>query len=349
MSRGTTISLLAAFPRVHVIMVPLLDWELHVSLFIAGTCPSRHSTQHRLLVQVMDFPLSADCVSGGVESEEIITELTPLDDLARGRTRQGRPPVALNLKPQGFLYPVGHSPLELLFAHSPILTTLIETLTTPALLCLCCTSRTTRFYLHHQKRFFLNLFLVSDQEGERWTVLKGRKDALKVFDEGFPWEVAVDDFAELRRVRITRNERKLLLAVFLHPFIKDSPRLNRLFIGTDIGTAQVQMLKRKRINPKYIPSFMSRHLYWTLQSIPVGRGLTTLVLDGTGVETEYTKSLLPQLECTLRGLSVKNCKNLECYMWSEWLLEATDKSRPLALQWLHVSLQPHINLKNRFG
>lgn len=256
------------------------------------------------------------------------------------RKKLVRPPPILNSKPSQFVYPAGSSPLEAIFPHNPILSCLIDILTTPALLSLYCTCRTLRYYLHGQRRYFRNLLLVPDAVAEQWVELKAGKGLVRRSETedvglGVMWSVMITNLIDKQTV-LTPRERELTVKGYLWDLLKDDPILPAFFHLTELESVMFKTMLKLR-NPKTsFPRLMSRHLYALLQSLPAGRRLTTLVLDGTGVETEYMKFVLPQIEGTLRGLSVKRCPNLECYTWSEWLLEALEETRPIALQRLYV-------------
>lgn len=256
------------------------------------------------------------------------------------RTLRGPPPTITNTRSSDFTFPPSTSLLESLFPHNPIISAVISYLTTPALLSLYCTCRTLRYYLHGQRRYFRSLLLVPDAEAERWEEPPGKKPAVKrsaVADRFAFWTKKLRDFADKEVCWIDPSERKKIVNGHLWGLVKGHPLLP-VFLGvTEFDWVVWLSMVKSRDQRMCFAGLMSRHLYAILTTIPVGRRLTTLVLDGTGVETDYMQYLLPQIEGTLRGLSVKGCPHIECYIWAQWLLEALQQTRPVALEWLSVS------------
>lgn len=90
----------------------------------------------------------------------------------------------------------------------------------------------------------------------------------------------------------------------------------------------------------FFPRMMGNHLLRTLRSLPL-RNLTSLIIDGTGVDTMHMNLILNQYP-KLRGISVRGCPNIECSLWADWLLEQMYRQRPISLQWLRVSVIPSL-------
>lgn len=264
------------------------------------------------------------------------------------RPRRGPPPLISNPWPSGYAFPPSASPLELLVPHNPILSAIVSFLTTPALLSLYNTCHTIRYYLHSQHRYFRNLFLVPDLEAEKWEESSEAKAALKrsaVADRSALWRKKLRDLVAGEDRRIDPVERMKIVKGYMWNLVKGHPVLPWTFQTSEKDWVVWLMMMRDRDPRMCFADLMSRHLYAILTTIPVGYMLTTLVLDGTGVETDYIQHLLPQLEGTLRGLSVKGCPNIECYIWGQWLLEALQENRPIALEWLYVSQYSRVNEK----
>lgn len=235
--------------------------------------------------------------------------------------------------------------LEALFPHNPILCSIIGCITTPALLSLYCTSRTTRYYLHGHRRFFRNLLLIPDHEAETWEE-KGKNGSRKmsaVSNQSLVWTTKLQSIEDRNNYHITYEEKARIIKGRLWGFLKGDNILQWTFQTSELDLGVFESVKVKEPK-KSFPTLMSRHLSALLTTIPVGRRLTTLVLDGTGVETEHMRVTLCQIEGTLRGLSVKHCPNLECSTWSDWLLNALEEARPVALQWLYVCSPPSLSL-----
>lgn len=258
------------------------------------------------------------------------------------RPRRGPPPGIWNPRPAYFAFPPSTSLLESLFPHNPILSTVIGYLTTPALLALYCTCHTLRYYLRGQRRYFRNFLLIPDSEAEKWDEPQETKIAVKrsaVADPTLLWTMKLRDLVSKENRRIDPVERVKIVKGYMWDFVKGDPVLPLVFKTSKVDWMVWLTMRESRDPRTCFAGLMSRHLYAILTTIPVGRRLTTLVLDGTGVETDYVQHLLPQLEGTLRGLSVKGCPNIECYIWAQWLLEALEQTRPVALEWLYVCLR----------
>lgn len=169
-------------------------------------------------------------------------------------------------------------------------------------------------------------------ELEKW---QGSTKVSVMADPSLYWKTLFREVLDESKSHIDPAERTKLVKGHLWGLLKGHP-LSSILKTTELDWVAISMLEKPKEKKLYIASLMSRHLLAMLGTIPIGRRLTTLVLDGSGVETEYMRFLLPQIEGTLRGLSVKRCPNLECFTWSEWLLEVLEETRPIALQWLHV-------------
>lgn len=262
--------------------------------------------------------------------------------------RRGPPPRISNPWPPDYAFLPSTSPLELLFPYNPILSAIISFLTTPALLSLYYTCHTFRYYLYGQHRYFRNLFLVPDSEAEKWQEPSGAKSAVKrsaVADRTALWANKLRDLIAKEDRRVHPAERVKIVKGYMWHLFKGHPVLPRTFQTSEKDWVVWLTMLKNRDPRTCFAHLMSRHLHVILTTMPVGYRLTTLVLDGTGVETDYIQHVLPKLEGTLRGLSVKGCPNIECYIWGQWLLEALQEKRPLALEWLYVSLYPSINKK----
>lgn len=258
------------------------------------------------------------------------------------RPQRGPPPAIWNPRPTSFAFPPSTSLLESIFPHNPILSAIIDYLTTPALLSLYCTCHTVRYYLRGQRRYYRNLLLIPDQEAEKWDEPPETKIAVKrsaVADPAILWTMKLRDLVSKENYWIDPAERVKIVKGYIWDLVKGDPVLPLAFKTSKVDWMVWNTMQKQRHPKACFAGLMSRHLYAILTTTPVGCRLTTLVLDGTGVETDYMQHLLPQLEGTLRGLSVKGCPNIECYVWEQWLLEALQESRPVALQWLYVCLR----------
>lgn len=249
---------------------------------------------------------------------------------ARTIVRVASPPILESNKPEGFVYPAGESPLESLFPHNPILSEIVELLPTPSMLALYYTSTTTHYYLHSQSRFFRNLAIVGEGHSEKWVTQKGCavRDLPNILISLPVGEPARDEVLEDVH-NCNENDRKLKEWLV---------RAGLMRGAEDCDCSEDHDDNHEEPLPKtvYYSRLMGRHLFMMLNNYPIGRRLTTLVIDGTSVETDSLKIVLMKMEGSLRGVSAKRCPNIECFMWSEWMLEALYEARPLGLEWLRV-------------
>jgi hypothetical protein len=236
----------------------------------------------------------------------------------------------INSRMPGSVYPKGGSPFESIFPYSPILSIILIHLQTPTLLALYYTSRTIQVYLHGHGRFFRNLALVGESGHEKWSTEKGFNCLVRQIQSRLANIVAESQQETENMVRFRKD-------------IAELKALRWFLVGTECETFfgkldnETPEPTNKENPPRtYYPKLMSRHLWNLLNRLPAGTYLTTLVVDGTGVETEYFKMVLEKMEASLRGVSAKNCRNLECYLWAEWISEAMYENRPIALQTLRV-------------
>jgi hypothetical protein len=86
----------------------------------------------------------------------------------------------------------------------------------------------------------------------------------------------------------------------------------------------------------YHPRLMGRHLSQIINNLPIGRNVTSIVLDGTGVDTLWIQLVMTRFASTLRGLSVRNCENIDAYIFPDWLLDCLYRHYPISLRWLRV-------------
>ncbi|KAG0128038.1 hypothetical protein HOY82DRAFT_671769 [Tuber indicum] len=234
-------------------------------------------------------------------------------------------PLITNKNPDGFTYPAGEAPFELIFRHNTILYTLLPLLSTPSMVSVFFVSNSTKHLLADMTPFFRNLAFVPDTSPVKW-----------IYNEKFdfsPEEIpsplcrALVDFREQReRGKVDFREGREMIGRYLSDTLG----------GTDLVSKQAFTKRYKSVRYHFYRRLRGRHLCRMIQTFPVGRRLTTLIIDGTGVNTDTLKLALSEVEGTLRGISAKWCRHIECYMWSEWILEAMHRSTPFALQWLNV-------------
>lgn len=247
------------------------------------------------------------------------------DFLAGGKVRNDDRPLVANKNPDGFTYPVGESPFERLFRHNPILYSLLPLLSTPSMVSVFFVSNSTKSLLADMTPFFRNLAFVPESSRVKWV----HNEAFDGLSEGIPNPLrrALVDFREQReREKADVKEAKEMICRYMSDTLS----------GTNVMSEQLITKRYKSVRYHYYRRLRGRHLCRMIETFPVGRRLTTLIIDGAGVDTDSLKFALSNVEGTLRGVSAKWCKHIECYMWSEWILEAMYKTTPFALQWLNV-------------
>lgn len=228
------------------------------------------------------------------------------------------------------VYSKGDSPFESIFPYSPILSIILTHLQTPTLLALYYTSRTIQVYLHGHRRFFRNLALVGENGHEQWSTEKGFNCLVRQIQ---PRIANIMAESQQETEKMARFRKDIAEVKALRWFLVGT--VCETFFGK-LDNETPEPMNKENHPRTYYPKLMSRHLWRLLNRLPAGTCLTTLVVDGTGVETVHFKMVLEKMEASLRGVSAKNCRNLECYLWAEWISEAMHESRPIALQTLRV-------------
>jgi len=186
-------------------------------------------------------------------------------------------------------------------------------------------SNSTKSLLTDMTPFFRNLAFVPESNPVKWI----QNEASDRPSEGIPNPLrrALVDFREQRRQEKSDvKEAKEMICRYMSDTLD----------GTNIRSGQLITERYKVVKYHYYRRLRGGHLCRMLETFPVGRRLTTLIIDGTAVDTDSLKFVLSNMEGSLRGVSAKWCKHIECYMWSEWILEAMYKTTPFALQWLNV-------------
>lgn len=245
----------------------------------------------------------------------------------------------------------GYSPLECLMLIPPIATTVFSFLNTPDYLCLRNTSRTMRIFVQSNARFFRNLVFVG-RGGERWLDLL-ESNHRKAFD----FETQPAAIREvLRQITEQRQRREFQVKKMEDRYVKMVLDSLSVLSGewrdvtwrlwTDRSMQVERELDRfplrlhdddpPKIPSLYYPGMMARHFFQVVGSLPIGRNIGTIVLDGTGIDTPAVQLVMARFACTLRGLSVKNCRNVDIWIFADWLLDSLYRHIPLALRWLRV-------------
>ncbi|KAL7276746.1 hypothetical protein RUND412_000243 [Rhizina undulata] len=219
---------------------------------------------------------------------------------------------------EDFAFPPGGSYLERIFSYNPILSCLMSYLDQDSLLALYLSCTAARNYLPMNPRYFRHLILVR----------KGKQKFVEVQDFRF---AETPNYGK----SIYGHQGSAAAISNYNPYrFKPHPLAQPLWFDHH---------KRLTVNEKYVQAgpvyyekLMGRHLYWNVKNMVarLGTNLTTLVIDGTMIETYMMQEVLRSIEGTLRGLSVHSCPYLDCNMWGEWIMEALAGKRKFALQWL---------------
>jgi hypothetical protein len=101
--------------------------------------------------------------------------------------------------------------------------------------------------------------------------------------------------------------------------------------------ADLSRLPKIVVKKQHFPELMGRHLAQIVRNVPIGRNLASIVLDGTGVDTAWLQLVLVKFSSTLRGLSVRDCPNVDWVIFPDWLMASLFYHEPIALKWLRVS------------
>ena len=241
----------------------------------------------------------------------------------------------------------------------PVATSVFGFLNTPDYLCLRNTSRTMRCFVESNPRFFRSLTLV-------------RRGAEYLFETLEHYYENTDNFAyQLREMAAAmaeqmareqmagrRIEQNAIATIIdsvrclgecgpLQRWLDEAQHIHAQLLEYEEKWPAV---KRFRIQDFYCPQLMGRHLAQIINSVPVGRVVSSVVLDGTGVDTRWIQLILIRFRSTLRGLSVRDCKNINVHVFADWLGESLLHHHPIALKWLRVYLTlPCIHLPSTYN
>jgi hypothetical protein len=97
-------------------------------------------------------------------------------------------------------------------------------------------------------------------------------------------------------------------------------------------------MKWNNVAEYYYPELMGKHLAQIMKNLPIGKNLASIVLDGTGVDTEWMQHLLCAYSSTLRGVSTRFCPNIDAWVFADWLLDSIRRHHVVSLQWLRVGV-----------
>ena len=219
----------------------------------------------------------------------------------------------------------GLSPLELVL-QSTTAPFVLSALTTPSLLRLRATSKTIRLVLNAYRWV--------------WThILFGPRPAFSA-----PAVTPQSVVADLLKKRYRERLAKLQIVVAgARLFLKEIGKDQDAFLLWDRISVEVwkemrwlESKVRDGEEERVWPRLMGRGVWELLRGVEVGRYITTLVLDGSSVDTPWMELLLGALNGRLQGVSVRGCPNIDCSLWGDWMLGCLEKCIPISLRWLRV-------------
>ena len=245
----------------------------------------------------------------------------------------------------------GYSPLESLLLLPPIATCVFSFLNTPDYLCVRNASRTMRCFVDNNRRFFKNMVFLK-RGAERWLdILESDVDNI-ISEEHYNLTISetvleISETHRLRELKEAQGKKRALERLVAVLSAQDDawaePAMEFWRSKHDeiqIEVKEIQELLGKhtpfRITDFYYPRLMGRHLSQIMRNLPVGRNLTSMILDGTGVDTEWIQYIMCRYASTLRGLSVRECPNIDVYVFADWILDSLYRHKPFSLKWLRV-------------
>lgn len=228
----------------------------------------------------------------------------------------------------------GVAPLERLLQINPVTASIFRYLASPDILSLRNTSREIRHLVGFHPRFLSNLVLIKSGH-EQWEEAQGPGNSMENM-AGHPEVLTrrlLEEWREEIPAAVKENEWRKLALKYIVETVQD------LEGGSDIIKPYWQEEYREiaqtcidqqniyehghnqrsygpGLRAGYFPRLRGCHLMWLLHSklpslshpagsVLIGTLVTTLVLDGTGVDTEALKKVLTLTRHTLKGLSTK--------------------------------------------
>ncbi|KAF8251417.1 hypothetical protein K440DRAFT_670083 [Wilcoxina mikolae CBS 423.85] len=252
----------------------------------------------------------------------------------------------------------GYSPLECLMLIPPISTCVFSFLNTPDYLCVRSSSRTMRCFVENNRRFFRNLVFLKrggcseklldilesnadnainalNDENQSLVVCSVVREILEAHEQ-LEWrkkelEGQMTDLLIRHMVTVSDEWRVPAVELWGHQSLKVKEQLTEFL-------KRPGLVKPEPFNVSdfYYPRLMGRHLSQIINNLPIGRNVTSIVLDGTGVDTEWIQLVMTRFASTLRGLSVRDCENIDGYIFPDWLLDCLYRHHPISLRWLRV-------------
>lgn len=188
----------------------------------------------------------------------------------------------------------GYSPLECLMLIPPIATAVLAFPNTPDYLCLRNTCRTMRRFVQSNSRFFRNLVFVG-RGGERWLDLL-QSNHERAFDfENQPAAIRevlrqIMEQRQRRQFQAKRMESRYIKLVLDSLFVlsggwRDVAWVDRSVQaeqGLDRFPLRLHEDGQPGIPNLYYPGLMARNFFQIVASLPIGRNVAIIVLDGTG-------------------------------------------------------------------
>ncbi|TGZ84968.1 hypothetical protein EX30DRAFT_368089 [Ascodesmis nigricans] len=235
------------------------------------------------------------------------------------------------------------SRLERAMILPPVAESIFAHCNTTDLLCIRNTSKTLRWFLNQNLRFFQN-FVLLNKGAEFW------EDELEKMNDNLENTFLYTNVKGMLRNTVTTvlnrvQEQRRIQQLADRRMVRDiiqsidwSDPGMRPYWKPEYGSIETldwEVPVEKPPKSDYFPKLMGYHLMRTLRSLPRFRNLTSLIIDGTGVDTEHMNMILDQYP-RLRGISVRGCPNIDCSLWPDWILEQLHRHRPISLQWLRI-------------
>jgi hypothetical protein len=250
------------------------------------------------------------------------------------------------------VYPVGESPIEKVMFIPPISDAILQNLSTIEHLSIRNSSRLLRQDITQNYGLFQSLVLV--RPGVVWgddLQLSQSKQKPKTQSDISIQEAEIDRRAraviddhflgDLYKQNFDKVGIDLIADMFARHGDLSSKWLEKLIaINKNLAELTSKISCPSLVIPSslYYPRLMGRHVYQMLNSLSLGRNVTTLILDGSGIDSKWIQFLLIRFQASLRWLSVRHCAKLELGVIVDWLLGGMYKHFPFQLRLLRVRI-----------
>jgi hypothetical protein len=253
-------------------------------------------------------------------------------------------------EPSQRAFEAGFSPMESAMLLPPVATGVLSFLNTPDYLNVRCASRTLRNFIDGNPRFFRNMVFLRTGADSWMDALESEE--VNINTEGHWRQLArIESYrmkvANLQKERRMRELEKDTIERIISSVSQCS---NGLIWDYDLSStwlvklvaveADLSRLPKIVVKKQHFPELMGRHLAQIVRNVPIGRNLASIILDGTGVDTAWLQLVLVKFSSTLRGLSVRDCPNVDWVIFPDWLMASLFYHEPIALKWLRVSNPP---------